>query len=309
MFEELFTKRGLSFERLNTLLKLSESGSLIKAANRDFAKQSRLSHHLRELSEFFGVELIERAGRSVKLTAAGEMLVQLSREHFFALEAFRNQTAREIPTLRIAAGDSLTQWLLVPAIAQLWRPNKRIRFKLSNLRTKNIVECLHERKIEFGLLRADATESPLKHAAICEQRYAIFVPKRLVPTRGLLTIKSALLDCPHAALGGDGQLMERLKELAKKSGGIFIPELVCDSIGQCVAAVESGAFAAVLPVQTWAASSEKDYMVVEDDSLEVLRRQIVLAWHPRTIEVMGPATVKIGQALVEVLKQQCISTE
>jgi hypothetical protein len=41
----------------------------------------------------------------------------------------------------------------------------------------------------------------------------------------------------------DGQLMEPLKQLVRKSGGEFIPELICDSIGQCVSAVGTGAYA------------------------------------------------------------------
>ena len=104
-------------------------------------------------------------------------------------------------------------------------------------------------------------------------------------------------------------MTERLKELARKSGGEFIPELICDSIGQCVSAVETGAFAAILPVQSWAASSEKDYLVVEDESLDILNRKIVLAWHPRTIEIMGPSTLKIREALMNALKQQGASAD
>jgi DNA-binding transcriptional LysR family regulator len=304
MFEDLFRSGGLSFERLNTLLRFSEAGSLIKAANYDLGTQSRLSHHLRELSEYFGVELTERAGKSVKLTAAGNSLVRLAREHFLALQSFRNQTTREIPTLHIAAGDSLLQWLLVPAIARVRRPSNPIRFRLSSLRTIDIVDQLNERRIDFGLLRADAVEKPISQMAICEQRYAIFVPQRVVPTRGMLTIKDALLNCPHAAIGGDGQLLKQLRELAGNLHGVFIPELTCDSIGQCVAAVETGMFAAVLPVQAWKSSSEKDYIVVEDDSLDALKRQIVLAWHPRTVDVKGPAALKTRQTLVDALKQQ-----
>ena len=106
MFEDLFKTGGLSHERLNTLLKLSEKGSLIKAADNDLGKQSRLSHHLRELSEYFGVELTEKAGRSVKLTAAGQSLVQITREHFLALQSFRNQATGSIP-----------QYVLRPEIA------------------------------------------------------------------------------------------------------------------------------------------------------------------------------------------------
>lgn len=303
MFEDLFKTGGLSFERLNTLLKVSEMGSLIKAANNDIGKQSRLSHHIRELSEYFGVELTERVGKTVGLTAAGESLVQVAREHFLALQSFRNQAAKAIPTLRIAAGDSLLQWLLVPAIGRVRRPSNPIRFNLCNLKTNDIVEQLNERRIDFGLLRADVVDKPLKQIAVCEQRYAIFVPQRLVPTRGMLTIKEALLNCPHAAMGGDGQLLKQIKEFAKSLGGLFNPELSCDSIGQCVAAVETGVFAAVLPVQAWISSSEKDYVVVEDDSLDVLKRQIVLAWHPRTIDTIGSTASKIRQTLVEALRQ------
>ena len=304
MFEDLFSNEGLSLERLHTLLKFSEAGSLIQAAKRDLGKQSRLSHHLRELSEYFGVELTERDGKSIKLTEAGKSLVQIARENFLALQAFRSQSAQTIPTLRVAAGDSLTQWLLVPAIGRLRRPSNPVRFQLSNLRTKDIIAHLKDRRVDFGLLRSDAMETPLKHVPICEQRYAIFVPQRLVSSRGLLMVKDALLNCPHAAIGGDGQLMARLKALAEKQGGVFNPELVCDSIGQCIAAVKTGAFASVLPVQAWPSSSEKDYVVVEDSSLDGLSRKIVLAWHPRTAEVLGAAGRKIQQSFTESLKAQ-----
>jgi DNA-binding transcriptional LysR family regulator len=304
MFEELFKSGGLSHERLNSLLKLSEMGSLIRAAENDHGKQSRLSHHLRELSEYFGVELTEKAGRSVKLTSAGQSLVQLTREHFLALQSFRNRVTGSVSTMRIAAGDSLLQWLLIPAIGRLRRPNIPIRFSLSSLQTNDIVHQLSERRIEFGLLQADALEKPLKHAIICEQRYAIFVPQRLVPARGMLRISAALLNCPHAAIGGEVQLRKQLEDVAGKLGGAFIPDLVCDSVGQCVAAVETGVFAAVLPVHARPSSSGSSYIVVEDDSLDTLRRQIVLAWHPRTAEVTGSGVSRIRLNLVDALKQQ-----
>jgi len=198
---------------------------------------------------------------------------------------------------------------LVPAIGSIRRPNNPIRFTLSSLRTNDIAEHLHERRIDFGLLRANAIKKPLKRVVICEQTYAIFVPQRLVLTRGMLTMKDALLNCPHAAIGGDGQLLKQLGELAGKMGGVFIPELVCDSIGQCVVAVESGAFAAVLPVQVRPSSSGTDYVVVEDDSLDTLRRQIALAWHPRTANLAGAPGSKVRQALVEALKQQGARSE
>ena len=67
--------------------------------------------------------------------------------------------------------------------------------------------------------------------------------------------------------------------------------------------VRTGAFAAVLPVQAWVASSEQDYVVVEHASLEALSRVIVLAWHPRMLEVFGSPARKMQRLLAEALKQ------
>jgi len=309
MFEDIFAKNGLSLERLHTLVMLGEAGSLIRAAKDDSGKQSRLSHHLRELSEYFGVELTERAGKSIKLTAAGKSLVQVAREQFLALRAFREAATKAVPAFKIGAADSVTQWLLVPAIGRLRRPSTPVRLQLINLRTKDIVEQLKERRLDFGLLRADALEEPLDHVDICEQRYAIIVPQRLVPSRGLLKIKAALLECPHAAIGGDGQLQERLKKLGAELGGKFVPELACDTIGQCVAAVRTGVFASVLPVQAWNAPAGKDFVVVEDPALTALSRKLVLAWHPRTLEAMGLEARKAKEALVGLLREEGASEE
>jgi DNA-binding transcriptional LysR family regulator len=304
MFEDLFKTGGLSYERLYTLLKLSEAGSLIGAADNDLGKQSRLSHHLRELSEYFGTELTEKAGRSIKLTAAGRSLVQLTREHLLALQSLRNQATGITPTIRIAAGDSLLQWLLVPAVGLARRPSRPIRFALSSLPPDDIVHHLNERRIDFGLINVDTLGKPLKHAVICEQGYAIFVPQRLVSSRGMLTIKDALLNCPQAVVNNEGLLNEQLADLATKLGGVFEPELVCDTIGQCVAAVETGIYAAVLPVHIKPSTSGGDYVVVEDDSLDSLKERIALAWHPRTADLMGPEGAKIREILRDSLMQQ-----
>lgn len=267
-----------------------------------------MSHHLRDLSKCFGVALTERSGKSIKLTAAGKELVRIAREHFFALQSFHDRISKSVPTLRFAAGDSLLQSLLVPAVGRARRPGYPVRFELSNLRTVEIVEQLLDRRIDYGLLQSDAVENPLEQMLICEQTYAIFVPQRLVPTRGMLTVKNALFKCPHAAIGGDGQLLKQIKKLAEEMGEVFAPELTCDSIGQCVAAVETGSFAAVLPIQAWTPPSEREFVVVEEDSLDVLKQKIVLAWHPRTTESFGPEAVKIQEAIVNALIQPDIKS-
>ena len=98
MFTELFGEHGFWMERLLALLQLEEQGSLIKAAGDDKGRQSRYSHHLRELSAFFGVELTGRAGKKLQLTPAGKELAQIARQYFRSLESYRQKVRGQSPS-------------------------------------------------------------------------------------------------------------------------------------------------------------------------------------------------------------------
>lgn len=298
MFEELFTEEGLSLERLNALIQLSDAGSLLRAAGDDKGRQSRYSHYLRELSGFFGTKLTTRVGKSIRLTPAGEELVRLSREHFQDLLQFRRDARSEAQEFRLGAGDSLHQWLVVPAVGSLRRPGRSFRFVLEGLRTIEIVARLDEQRLDFGLLRADAVPKSLKSEPVCEIKYAVIVPERLVPQRGMLTLKNALFDCPHAALGSDGQMSQRIQQLAIELKGRFAPELVCDTLSHCLTAVRSGYYASILPLKSWTAGPEMPCHIVEDALLDALDRSVVLAWNPRLMELRGGGASAIKDKLL-----------
>ena len=66
MFEELLSRRGLSFDRLRALVEVTQSGSIARAAEGDPNKQSQYSRQLKELEEFFGIELTQREGKNLE---------------------------------------------------------------------------------------------------------------------------------------------------------------------------------------------------------------------------------------------------
>ncbi|HEY3899674.1 MAG TPA: LysR family transcriptional regulator [Chthoniobacter sp.] len=304
MFEDLFIEDGLSLERLHALVQLSEAGSLIRAAKDDPIRQSRYSHYLRQLSGFFGTKLTMRVGKSIKLTAAGERLVRLAREHFKELEQFRRDVRHEAQEFRLGASDSIHQWLVAPAVGALRRPGHTSRLVLESHRTNELVARLDEQRLDFGLLRADAVPKGLKAEPVCKIRYAIVVPERLVPQRGMLTLKNALFNCPHVAMGSDGQMNQRIQQLASDLGRRFLPDLVCDSLSHCVMAVRSGFYAAILPLKSWTTAAETPCHVVEDASLDILDHDVTLAWHPRLMEVRGTGASTMKSKLLAVLRDR-----
>jgi LysR family transcriptional regulator for metE and metH len=71
---------ALELRHLETLLALSECGSLSKAAARLFLTQSALSHQLKALESHYGAALVEKNIRPLRFTAIGQRLLGLAKE-------------------------------------------------------------------------------------------------------------------------------------------------------------------------------------------------------------------------------------
>ncbi len=69
---------ALELRHLETLLALSECGSLSKAAARLFLTQSALSHQLKALETHYGAALVEKNVRPLRFTAIGQRLLALA---------------------------------------------------------------------------------------------------------------------------------------------------------------------------------------------------------------------------------------
>lgn len=67
---------------LRVFAAICETGSFTKAANELFITQPAVSRHVQALEHHYGVSLFERRGRSVALTANGEILHSKTRELF-----------------------------------------------------------------------------------------------------------------------------------------------------------------------------------------------------------------------------------
>ncbi|MFA6286981.1 MAG: LysR family transcriptional regulator [Opitutaceae bacterium] len=294
MFEDFLQKKGLSIERLHTLVLLSEARSLRQAAGDDLGQQARMSHQLRELGEFFGVKLTERSGRTLRLSSAGQDLAAMARTQLGALERFAETQRQEEKCWAVGAGDSVLQWWLMPALAQ---GNLPARWSFQNYRTSEIVARVGDERLDFGVVRGDAARDNLGGIVVGTIKYVIVVPERLRPRR--LTIKQALTELPHAALSADGQFTERVKRVATRLGGVFQPKVTCDSLVLCLAAVRTGRYAAVVPRH--AVQDIGSVEVIESKYMDDLSRTMMLIWNPRGLETLGENAVSARDTLKQSL--------
>ena len=295
MYQSLFDDRGLSLDRLRSLLEICDAGSIAEAAPGDPIRQSQYSRQVRELSEFFGAKLGRRQGKLLRLTDEGMRLAELVREHLRSLQDFRAECRADSSDYLIAAGDSLLQWLVIPRLGTLIKGKKAIRFVTDSLRTHEIIRQLGNGRIDVGVVRKNAVGSGLVMGSLGMVAYCVIVPRQLITSGIRPALRDILGNAPMAIQTTDGEFTRRLRETTVSLGIAFRPALSCQSFPQAASAVKSGLFASVLPKLAASDFPNKGFVCVEDTLLDRLNREIVLAWNPRITRVRPGAAHLLEQ--------------
>ena len=84
----------LEIRHLRTLIALAEAGNLSVAAQRVHLTQSALSHQLKALEDHYGTRLFERKSTPLRLSPAGQRLLDLARETVAAVEGAERDLLR-----------------------------------------------------------------------------------------------------------------------------------------------------------------------------------------------------------------------
>ena len=301
MYDELFSKNGLTLDRLHALVLLKEKGSLIRAADGDPVRQSQMSRYLTELASFFEVKLVEKSGKSLKLTQIGEELADVAVRHFDDLTRFQSRSKDLPKTVIISAEPHLLASLVVPHIGRIARSLKDLRFELKAQTAQDMVEALVEQKISLGIFAQISIPRELQSAALLEQHYGVIVPERLAPKGGILNWQRAVAECPLALNKSDERLMNGMRRMSKAINGELVPLLLCSSQEECVVAVKSGHFASVLPLSVIPRLDGTTIQVVEAVELDALGGNIITVWNKRHL-LINPHVAKINELLKEFLE-------
>lgn len=133
-------------EQLITFATVAEHGNISHAANALHLSQPAVSGQLKLLQEAFGEPLYQRAGRGVRLTAAGEQLLghaERLRETFRQAQALRDaMRGLERGTLRIGASTTPASYLLPYLLADFHGRYPDVVVTTTNGNTSEIVAAL-----------------------------------------------------------------------------------------------------------------------------------------------------------------------
>jgi DNA-binding transcriptional LysR family regulator len=295
MFDVLLSRSGLTLDRLNALVEVEAAGSIVGAGPGNPNKHSQYSRQLRELSEFFGCELAERRGRTLRLTERGTLLAKLSREFLQQLEDYDAAGRGQHIDYTIGGGDSLIQWLVMPHIAEVVDAVPSIRLSTASLNTRDIIEKVNDCRLDIGLVRKTAPTPGLGSVNLGSMCYCLAVPRSLLAGHAAPTISRAFRDLPMAMQVSSGEFTATLLSIAKNFAPDFHAAISCQSLPQVLAAVKSRRFTAVLPKLAAQELPGNTYELLTGRELTPLNREICLIWNPRVMSIRPHANALLAE--------------
>ena len=148
----------MDFHQLQYFVAIAESGSITAAAKKLFLSQPPLSMQMKRLEKELGCVLFLRGAREVQLTEAGKLLytraksmLELRRITEEELAVCSEQTSG---TIRLGVISSVGCSLLPQWLKSFHLQYPQIRFSLYESDTYQILEKLHQDRVELALVRS-----------------------------------------------------------------------------------------------------------------------------------------------------------
>ena len=179
-------KTDTLWDHLHWLTVLAEQGSFTRAAERLDVSKAAMSQKIKELEEMAGVLLVQRTTRSVRLTSAGEKLVEELREPFARIEqsffSVRDIAGPVRGLVRITAPVAFARQQLVPIIGEFLRDYPQVRLQLDV--TDRIVSLSSE---GFDLAIRHSDTLPETHVALplCDTRTLLVASPAYLNEQGI----------------------------------------------------------------------------------------------------------------------------
>ncbi len=153
----------LDVTRLRVLDALARLGSVTAAAKDLHYTQPTVSHHLARLEAETGAQLLQRAGRGIRLTPAGQLLAARAAEIIGRLDAADIELSSHVGLtagrVRMASFSSVIGSIIPRAVATLTEQHPGLQIDLTDTQPPQSLQLLRAGKIDVAVIfRYDDTE-------------------------------------------------------------------------------------------------------------------------------------------------------
>jgi DNA-binding transcriptional LysR family regulator len=251
--------------RLRVLVAIARHGSVTAAAHALNYAQPSISHHMARLEAETGVKLMERAGRGVRLTAAGQLLAGRAEEILGRLDAAEAELAAHVgmrpSQIGLAAFGSAMSTVVADAAAAMRADLPGVSLVLTQAEPAEALRMLRTSQVDVALtyryLRRSGDPDALRQPADdgLQRRLILDEPVYLItPAARDGSSQRAPADvgvlAGHAGqrwIAGDDTHRDFLSSLCRSAG--FVPDIAAGSVAPAgtLALVHAGLGIAIAP--------------------------------------------------------------
>ena len=153
----------IEMRQIQVFLAISELLNFSRAAEKIHLTQPTVSGHLKTLERYLKVQLVERGGKEVRLTPAGELFHPFARSIFTLQERARKEMSlyagAELGSLEIGGSNTPGQYILPQVIGLFTARNKHVKITLKIGDSKTIIGKVADGELELGLVGTSAPET------------------------------------------------------------------------------------------------------------------------------------------------------
>ena len=134
----------MDFDQLVTFVEVAKQGNFSRAGQKVFRSQSAVSAQIRLLEQDYGEKLLDRVGKSVRLTPAGEVLLEYAQQ----LLTLRSESQRAVAdqgstprgVLAIGANEATCLYVLPDHFAEYQRLYPGVQISIYRNFSRKILE-------------------------------------------------------------------------------------------------------------------------------------------------------------------------
>jgi len=203
--------RSLNLDQLRAFVEVIERGSVTAAAKQLNLTQPAVTHQVQELERRFKVALVERIGKRVYLTEAGEKLISHAR-HLLEQDALTNAEMRRygagwLERVRVGTSMTVLMYLLPPILRKLKTEHPQLEINLKAGLTATTLQMLKANGLDLGLCALPIDDPAFETVDLFDDELMAILPANQKPVPKKVT-PAYLAGCP-LILGNEASALRR----------------------------------------------------------------------------------------------------
>ena len=169
----------MDLDYLTTFLEIAKQGSFSRAGQKLFRSQPAVSAQIRQLEEEYGQKLFDRVGKSMKLTAAGEVLLGYASRLITlkndSLRAVADQSSAPRGTLAVGANEATCLYVLPEVFAEFHRRFPSVQISVYRNFSRKVIEKVEDGAVDVGIVTLPVKSPSLRTHPIFRDRLMLMV--------------------------------------------------------------------------------------------------------------------------------------